>query len=185
MPRGDEVVPVANRLIARFERVLATRDWHPPNHGSFASRHPGRRVGEVIDLNGLPQVLWPDHCIERTPGADFAPGLATRSIAKEFLKGTDPGIDSYSGFFDNGHRQATGLGDYLAREGVREVYLVGLATDYCVQFTALDARRLGLGTAVILEGVRGVDLEPGDGDRALAAMEAAGVRLLHEAEVAE
>jgi nicotinamidase/pyrazinamidase len=178
VPEGDQVVPVANRLLPRFELVVATKDWHPAQHGSFASQHPGRKIGEVIDLNGLPQTLWPDHCVQGTLGAEFAPGLNTGGIQRVFLKGTDPGLDSYSGFFDNGHRQATGLADYLHHRGVAEVYILGLATDYCVQFTAVDARALGFAVTLIADGCRAVDLQPGDGARACETMLRAGIRIL-------
>jgi nicotinamidase/pyrazinamidase len=183
VPRGDEVVPVANRVQPRFELVVATQDWHPPGHGSFASRHPGHRPGDVIDLAGLRQVLWPDHCVQGSPGADFVPGLDMNRVEAIFRKGTDPGIDSYSGFFDNGHRRSTGLGDYLKGRGVNELYVLGLATDYCVKFTALDARRLGFRTFVVEDGSRGVEREPGDVERALAEMRAAGIELVHGAAV--
>ena len=106
---GDQVVPVCNRLAQRFEVVLATQDWHPPNHGSFASQHPGKKPGEVIELNGLPQVLWPDHCVQRSAGAQFHEDFDLRPVAAVFQKGIDPEIDSYSGFYDNGHRRSTGL----------------------------------------------------------------------------
>jgi nicotinamidase/pyrazinamidase len=182
---GDQVVPAANRLTAsgRFDLIVATQDWHPADHGSFASRHPGKRPGEVVDLNGLAQVLWPDHCVQNTGGALFAPGLDTRRIARVFPKGTDPGVDSYSGFFDNGHRRATGLGDYLRARGVTEVCLAGLATDYCVKFTALDARQLGFDTTLVLDAVRGVELKPGDCDRAVEEMKAVGVRVVRSSEL--
>jgi nicotinamidase/pyrazinamidase len=135
VPRGDEVIAVANRLSARadFDVVVATRDLHPAGHGSFASSHPGRRLGEVIDLDGLPQVMWPDHCVEGTPGSELAAALDRSRVARVFVKGTDPAIDSYSGFHDNGHRKATGLGDWLKARGVDEVWVLGLATDYCVR----------------------------------------------------
>jgi nicotinamidase/pyrazinamidase len=185
VPHGDEVIPVINRLIPRFPLVFATQDWHPRNHGSFASNHPGRRVGEFIDLGGLRQILWPDHCVQETPGAAFAPGLDQVPIQHVVRKGQDPSIDSYSGFFDNGHRQSTGLGEDLRARGVKEVYVLGLATDYCVKFTALDAHSLGFNTYVITDGCRGVNLLPGDADRALAELAAAGVRLVTEAEVSK
>jgi nicotinamidase/pyrazinamidase len=177
VPRGDEVVPVANALIdsGRFKLIVATQDWHPANHGSFASQYVGKAVGEVIQLAGLPQVLWPDHCVQDTGGALFAPGLNTRAITRVFHKGTNPQIDSYSGFYDNGHRKGTGLAEYLRGLEVKEVCIVGLATDYCVKFTALDARRLGFETTVVIDGVRGVDLRPGDSERAIEEMRAAGV----------
>ncbi|MBN1911917.1 MAG: bifunctional nicotinamidase/pyrazinamidase [Pirellulales bacterium] len=172
---GDQVVPAANRLMPRFELVVATKDWHPANHLSFASQHPGKGIGDVIDLNGLPQVLWPDHCVEGTPGAEFVPGLDVIGITQVFEKGTDRTVDSYSGFFDNGRRQATGLEDFLRGRHVDEVFILGLATDYCVKFTALDAASLGFKTHLLLDGCRGVDLRPGDVDRAVEEMRAAGV----------
>src|SRR6185295_673667 len=129
---GDKVIPIANKLQAAFPLVVATQDWHPANHGSFAASHPGKNVFEQIDLDGLPQTLWPVHCVQNTAGAALAPGLKPDQIAKIFQKGTDPGIDSYSGFFDNGHRKSTGLGDFLKSQKVTEVFIAGLATDYCV-----------------------------------------------------
>ncbi|HYE17930.1 MAG TPA: bifunctional nicotinamidase/pyrazinamidase [Tepidisphaeraceae bacterium] len=182
---GDAVVPIANRLIAsgKFSEVLATQDWHPAGHGSFASEHPGRKPGEVIDLFGLPQVLWPDHCVQNTGGACFAPGLLTRPIRRIFQKGTDPAIDSYSGLFDNGRRKSTGLADYLRARGTRAVFVCGLATDYCVKFTALDARREGFDVTLIVDACRGIDLSPGDVDRAIEEMRGAGVRVVTSAEL--
>ena len=177
VPRGDEVIPVANQLMPDFDLVIATQDWHPRDHGSFASQHPGRKPFEVVDLHGLPQVLWPEHCVQGSRGAEFAPGLDVQRITKVFPKGTDATIDSYSGFFDNGHRKATGLGDYLKSRGVTDVCVLGLATDYCVKFTALDARALGLNVTLAVNGCRGVDLQPGDCDRAIDAMKKAGVVL--------
>jgi nicotinamidase/pyrazinamidase len=174
VPRGDEVVPVANRLVSRYELVLATQDWHPADHGSFASQHRGRHVGDVIDLHGLDQLLWPDHCVQGTPGAEFARGLDTTGIDHVIPKGTDRDIDSYSGFFDNARRKATGLESYLRQKRVDEVHVMGLATDYCVKFTVLDAVELGFRTVLITEGVRGVDLNEGDCERAIQEMRAAG-----------
>jgi nicotinamidase/pyrazinamidase len=178
VPDGDQMISVANRLQPGFDLVVATKDWHPANHGSFASQHAGKQVGERIDLNGLPQILWPDHCVQQTPGAAFVDGLETGLIERVFFKGTEPGIDSYSAFFDNGHRQATGLGDYLQARGVTDVYLAGLATDYCVKFSALDAVQLGFSVHVIEDGCRAVNLQPGDGRRALEEMRQAGIRLV-------
>jgi nicotinamidase/pyrazinamidase len=178
VPHGDEVVAVANRLMPQFDLVVATQDWHPADHRSFASRHVGRKVGDLIDLGGLPQVLWPDHCVQGTPGADLAPGLAVAGIRKVFRKGTDPAIDSYSAFFDNGHRKATGLAEFLKARGVTEVYVMGLATDYCVKATALDAVGLGFKVWLIEDGCRGVDLHPGDVRRAVEEMAGAGVRVI-------
>lgn len=183
VPEGDAVLPVINRIQPRFDLVVATQDWHPPDHLSFAANHPGRRVGEVIELDGLPQVLWPVHCVQFTPGAELAPGLDTRRIVHVVRKGTDPRIDSYSGFFDNGHRRSTGLADFLRQQQVRELYVAGLATDYCVRATALDAVQLGFPTYLITDACRGVNLKPGDVDRALEEMARAGVRLVHSREM--
>jgi nicotinamidase/pyrazinamidase len=175
---GDRVIPIANALMPKFDLVVATQDWHPPDHGSFAANHPGHRIGEVIDLHGLPQVLWPVHCVQYTPGADFAPGLERQRIDHIVQKGTDPAIDSYSGFFDNGHRKATGLGDYLRSRGVRHIHLLGLATDYCVKFTALDGRAEGFEMTLIEDACRGVNLKPADVERALEEMRDKGVKVV-------
>lgn len=181
---GQEVVPVANRLQRHFEIVIATQDWHPPDHGSFASNHPGKSPGEVIELSGLEQVLWPDHCVQGSTGAEFHPDLDRERIDTVIRKGEDPSIDSYSGFFDNGHRKATGLRDVLIDRGVGRVYVCGLATDYCVKFTVLDALRLGFETLVVTDGCRGVDLNPGDIESAFEAMKEAGAQLVSSADLA-
>lgn len=181
--KGDEVISVANRVQSHFDLVVATQDWHPADHGSFASNHPGSEPGQVIDLNGLRQILWPAHCVQGTRGAEIAEGLDSDRVSRVFQKGTDAGIDSYSGFFDNGHRKATGLGDYLKECGVARVYILGLATDYCVKFTALDARSLGFETHLIQDGCRGVELKAGDIEKAVAEMREAGVRVIRAREV--
>ncbi|MFZ2492249.1 MAG: bifunctional nicotinamidase/pyrazinamidase [Thermoanaerobaculia bacterium] len=180
---GDAVVPVVNRLQPQFDLVVATQDWHPPDHGSFASNHPGRKPGEMSELGGLPQVLWPDHCVQGTHGAELHRELDLRFVAEVFRKGTDPEIDSYSGFFDNGHRKATGLGDFLRDAGVTDVYLVGLATDYCVKWSALDAIQLGFATHVVEDGCRGVELKPGDVAAAIAEVRQAGAKIVRSAEL--
>ena len=175
VPDGGAVVPIINRLQAGFDLVVATQDWHPPDHGSFAANHPGRRPGDTTELAGLPQTLWPVHCVQDTPGADFAPGLASEDWEYVCRKGADPGVDSYSGFFDNGHRHATGLEDFLRMRGVEELWLAGLATDYCVKYTALDARAAGFRVHLIEDACRGVELHPGDTAHALEEMHLAGV----------
>jgi nicotinamidase/pyrazinamidase len=184
VPHGDEVIPIANRLQERFELVVATQDWHPARHGSFASCYPGKKPGDLSELAGLSQVLWPDHCVQGTAGADFAKALEMNRVEAIFRKGTDPRIDSYSGFFDNGHRKATGLGDYLKGRGATDVCVLGLATDYCVKFTALDARQLGFGVALVEDGSRGVELRPGDVAAAIEEMRKAGVEVVRSTEVA-
>jgi nicotinamidase/pyrazinamidase len=175
---GHEVVPVANRVAKEFETVVATQDWHPENHGSFASQHQGRNPGETIELGGIPQVLWPDHCVQDSRGAEFHPDLDTSLITKVFRKGTDPAIDSYSGFFDNGHLRSTGLGEWLREEGVTDVWVMGLATDYCVKFTALDGVKLNFNVRLIEDGCRGVNLEPQDSESAIEEMRGAGVEIV-------
>lgn len=177
VPDGGTIIPLVNQLMSSVPLVVATQDWHPADHGSFAASHPGQNPFALGELAGLPQVLWPAHCVEGTPGAAFAPTLATWRIDRVFPKGTAREIDSYSGFFDNGHRRATGLGDYLRGRGVAHVFVVGLATDYCVKFTALDARALGLEVTLIEDACRGVNLTPGDVDRAIEEMRAAGVMI--------
>jgi nicotinamidase/pyrazinamidase len=177
VPQGEAIVPVANRLMTLAEVVVATQDWHPADHGSFAAGHPGRRPFELAELGGLPQVLWPAHCVQWTGGALLHPGLDTRRIARIFPKGTDPAIDSYSGFFDNGGRKATGLGDWLRARRIEEVLVCGLATDYCVKATAIDAVAQGFRTTVVEDACRGVGLRPDDIPVALAAMRQAGVAI--------
>ncbi|HEY5911788.1 MAG TPA: bifunctional nicotinamidase/pyrazinamidase [Verrucomicrobiae bacterium] len=183
VPEGDAVVPIANRLQPGFEVVVATQDWHPANHGSFAANHPGKRVYDEVKLGGLPQTLWPVHCVQNTKGADFAPGFDRRRIQQVFQKGIDPEIDSYSGFFDNADRRSTGLSEWLKDKRVREIYIAGLATDYCVRFTAFDGLGLGLRTHVIEDACRGVNVQPGDVERALREMRSAGVEVLHSNEL--
>ncbi|WKN40929.1 bifunctional nicotinamidase/pyrazinamidase [Tunicatimonas pelagia] len=175
---GDAVISVANQLQLHLDLVVATQDFHPANHLSFAANHSGKQIGDVIQLNGLNQVLWPNHCVQGTAGAEFADSLQMERVAKIFPKGTDPEIDSYSGFYDNGHRKATGLGDYLKEKGVNRVVIVGLATDYCVKFTALDAKELGFDTTVVRDGTRAVNLQPQDFDKALEEMTAAGIKIV-------
>jgi len=175
---GDAVVGAANALIASgsYDLLVATQDWHPPHHESFAVHHDGFDVGQVIDLHGLSQVLWPVHCVQETAGAAFSEELETRAIDAVFRKGQDPQVDSYSGFFDNGHRVSTGLSEWLREHGVSTVGVCGLATDFCVKFTALDAVAEGFETLLHLAACRGVELSPGDSDRAVEEMRRAGVR---------
>jgi len=180
---GDGVVPVANAIAPSFDLVVATQDWHPAGHASFASSHPGHAQGEVIDVGGAPQVLWADHCVQNSPGASFHSGLDVAAIDALIRKGTDTAIDSYSGFFDNNHAKDTGLAAYLQERGVDEVWIAGVATDYCVKYTALDGRREGFAVVVVQDGCRAVDLAPDDGDRALEEMAAAGCRLTGSAEL--
>jgi len=180
---GDKVVPLANQLQCVFPLVVATQDWHPANHGSFAASHPGKSVFTQTELNGLPQTLWPVHCVQNTPGAELAAALNRKRIDKVFPKGTDAGIDSYSGLFDNGHRKSTGLSEWLKAQGVTEVFVCGLATDYCVKFTALDAAEMGFKTHLIEDASRGVDLRPGDVKHAVEEMKRAGIGVVQSAQL--
>ena len=183
VPHGDEVIPLANELQRSFELVLATRDWHPPNHGSFAANHPGKTPGDRIVLDGIEQILWPVHCVQNTHGAEFAAAFDTSRIGHVFHKGIERNIDSYSTFFDNAHRRHTGLADYLKKRSIEDIYLMGLALDYCVKYSVLDARHLGLNTHVILDGCRGIELEPGDIDRAFNEMKGVGAVLLKSSDL--
>lgn len=179
VPFGNEVVAIANALQAHFDLIVATKDWHPKDHLSFASNHPGKKVGELIQLLGESQVLWPDHCVQQSAGADFHPDLKTDNINKIIYKGSIKTLDSYSAFFDNAHIHATGLEDYLRSQQITDVYIMGLATDYCVKFSALDCIQLGFNVYVIEDACRGIDLNSGDVANALAEMEAAGVQIIH------
>jgi nicotinamidase/pyrazinamidase len=179
---GGAVLPVINRLLAApFRRAVATQDWHPPGHSSFASSHPGRQPFETIEMPYGPQTLWPDHCVAGTPGAALHAGLDQAPIELILRKGCDPAIDSYSGFFENDRRTPTGLHGWLQVRGVTGLFLAGLATDYCVAFSAIDAARLGYRVTVIEDACRGIGLPAGKGttiDIARRDMEAAGVGFL-------
>ena len=169
---------MANKLQSYFDLIIATQDWHPEDHISFATNHPNKVVGDVIQVDHLPQVLWPDHCIQYSKGAQFHPKFDTHKIHKIFHKGIDKNIDSYSAFFDNAKKRSTGLSAYLKVQGVTEIYIVGLATDYCVKFSALDAIELGFRTTVFQDAMEGVNLQPYDSKQAIDIMRQAGARIL-------
>ena len=172
---GDAVVPVINSIMPLFHRVVATQDWHPPDHVSFASSHLGRKPLDRVDAGGIAQVLWPDHCVQATRGAELHPRLETGRIELVLRKGLRKNLDSYSAFFENDRRTDTGLRFYLKGMGTQEIYLCGLATDYCVLASAMDARRLGFRATLVRDACRGVDFPKGSVQEALAAMEKAGV----------
>lgn len=178
VPGGDEIVEPVNRLIRDADLVVATQDWHPANHGSFASNHAGKSPFEVVDWNGSVQTLWPDHCVQGSKGAELAGSLDWNRVEAVIRKGTDPGIDSYSAFYDNGHLRSTGLAGYLRERATDEVVVVGLATDYCVKFTALDAKECGFSTTVVTEASRGVGLNEGDIEAAYEEMANAGIQVV-------
>jgi nicotinamidase/pyrazinamidase len=175
---GDHLVPLINSFQGKFEHILATQDFHPLDHGSFAANHPGKNPYDQIDLFGLNQTLWPVHCVQGTQGAEFHPDLNREPWEAIFQKGKNPQIDSYSGFFDNARRGDTGLGDYLKEKGIRQVYVCGLALDYCVKFTALDAQSLGFETFLITDATRAVNITAEDGDKAIQEMAAAGIKII-------
>lgn len=180
---GDAIIPLANWLASRFSTVIATQDWHPQDHLSFALNNPGKLVGDIVDFNGRKQVLWPAHCVQNKFGAEFHPELKRERIDKVFQKGQNPEIDSYSGFFDNNRAHATGLEEWLKSKGIEELYICGLATDYCVKYTALDAVNLGFKTWLVEDACRGVDLEPGDSAKAISEMRQAGVKIISSREL--
>jgi len=159
VPRGNEIIPLVNQIQEKFDLVVATQDWHPKNHLSFASNHPGKNVFDTIVLGGTEQVLWPDHCVQGEKGALLVKGFDDRPVEAIFRKGTDPEIDSYSGFFDNGRKKSTGLGDYLRGRGVQQVYVCGLAAEFCVLYTALDAIDLGFETYYLEDATRSLSQE--------------------------
>ncbi len=180
---GDVIIPVINQLMeVDFDLVVASKDWHPKDHGSFASIQ-GKAVGDHILLDGLDQILWPDHCVENSAGSEFASELNTDPIEHITHKGMDKKIDSYSAFFDNGHKKSTGLDGILKGEGIEKLYICGLATDYCVKYSALDACNLGYDTFVIEDACRGVNLSEGDSDKALEELRAAGAHIVQSKDV--
>lgn len=181
--RGDEVVPVVNRLAAGFEICVATQDWHPAGHVSFASSHEGRRAYESDDSTKRSQTMWPDHCVQGSPGAAFHPRFEDRYYRMIVRKGFRKGLDSYSAFFENDAKTPTGLDGYLKGLGVKTVVLAGLALDYCVYFSVMDARRLGYKAIVVRDACRAVDLPVGHAERAVADMRARGALVMDAGEI--
>ena len=175
VPQGEAIVPAVNRIAGHFAHVLATQDWHPPGHHSFASSHEGKQPFERIEAFYGGQTLWPDHCVQGTKGAEFHRGVDLRRVELVIRKGFRPEIDSYSAFFENDRRTPTGLSGYLRDRGLQRLFLVGLATDYCVHYSAVDARRLGFEAIVVESGCRAIDLA-GSLVSAWSAMQQSGVR---------
>jgi nicotinamidase/pyrazinamidase len=183
VPEGHTIIPVIDKLVNMpFDEIIATKDWHPRNHASFAPNHK-RQPGEVIDLEGIEQILWPVHCVAETKGAEFVPGWSKERVKKIFHKGTDPLVDSYSTFFDNARRRKTGLADYLKEQGVGRVFLAGLATDYCVKYSAMDAIGLGFDTYVVVDACKGIERHPGDIEHTLNLTKKLGGHLCMSEEV--
>ena len=177
VPQGDEIVPAVNRLAAAFAHVILTQDWHPRGHASFASSHPGRHPFETIELSYGQQILWPDHCVQGTQGAALHPGLDVPHAELVVRKGFRSAIDSYSAFRENDRRTLTGLTGYLKERGFERLTLCGLATDFCVFFSAIDGREAGFEVGVVTSACRGIDVD-GSLSRALRSMNEAGVALL-------
>lgn len=180
---GDEVVPVINRLVSRFDHVVLTQDWHPAGHHSFASSHAGRAPMETVEMAYGDQVLWPDHCVQGTEGAAFCAGLQAPSAELIVRKGFRPDIDSYSAFYENDQSTPTGLAGYLRERGFARLFLAGLATDFCVAFSALDASRLGFDAILIRDACRAIDLD-GSLDHAMSRMKSAGIAIIESAHIA-
>ncbi len=177
VPNAHEIIVIANQLQFYFDCVAVTQDWHPSDHCSFASNHPGHAVGDRIACDGVTQILWPIHCQQNSWGAQFVSDLILKPGTYIAQKGIDPKIDSYSGFFDAARRRATGLTDYFQQHGSIELYIAGVATDYCVQYTALDACQLGFKTYLIIDACRGIRVF--DSMKAVTQMQEAGVILVH------
>jgi nicotinamidase/pyrazinamidase len=179
---GDAIIPLINNMAPAFDCVVLTQDWHPENHRSFASNHSDKNPYDTVEMEYGDQVLWPDHCMQGTKGAEFHPDLITNPAHLIVRKGFRAGIDSYSAFFENDHTTVTGLHGYLQARGVTELMLTGLASDFCVKWTALDGIELGYTVCVVEDAVRGIDLN-GSVDAAFQEMKEAGVKMLHSKDI--
>lgn len=182
VPDGDKIIPVINKISEDFDKVIATQDWHPQKHISFASTH-NKEPYQTIEVKNGTQVLWPDHCIQGTPGADFHRNLILDSVDLIIRKGTDLNLDSYSALLENDKQTETGLQYYLKGLNINDIYLCGLATDYCVYFSALDAKNAGFNTTVILDACRGVDVPEGNIEKALDDMKSKGIQIINHEEL--
>jgi len=176
VPDGESIVDPINNIINNYDLILATKDWHPKDHVSFASNHQNKTVGEIITLNGIDQVLWPDHCVQNTFGSDFPESLNVSNLKKVIYKGIETQIDSYSGFFDNGKIRSTGLSDYLKEKSVKKIDYVGLATDYCLKYTTLDSVSEGFQTRVLVNCIKGIEAK--GCERAIKEMKCKGIELV-------
>jgi nicotinamidase/pyrazinamidase len=176
VPEGDAIVPAVNRLATSFAHIILTQDWHPRGHASFASTHPGKRPFDAIEVSYGPQTLWPDHCVQGTQGAAFHPNLDVPHAELVLRKGFRSAIDSYSAFRENDGRTATGLAGYLKERGFQRITLCGLATDFCVAFSAIDARQAGFEVSIVASACRAIDID-GSLARAMRSMSEAGVRV--------
>jgi nicotinamidase/pyrazinamidase len=178
VPEGDKIIPVINKISGKFKKVIGTQDWHPEGHMSFAVNHPGKKVYDVIEYKGIEQVLWPNHCVQGTPGAGFHPDLDTENIDLILRKGINPEIDSYSAFQENDKKTLTGLEGYLKTLNVKQTYFCGLALDYCVFYSAMDAKEIGFETYVVIDATKGIDSPEGNIDKSLAIMKKKGIKIV-------
>jgi nicotinamidase/pyrazinamidase len=178
VPDGERIITTINKLSKKFKRVIATQDWHPENHMSFSMNHPGKKEFDIVDYNGTKQVLWPAHCVSGTPGADFHPDLAMNNVNLILRKGSNPKIDSYSAFKESDKTTVTGLEGYLKSLETKEIYICGLALDYCVFYSAIDAKELGFETFVIIDGTKGIDSPEGNIDKSINVMKEAGIQII-------
>lgn len=178
IPGGDEIVSVINKLSCKFKKIVATQDWHPPNHVSFAANHPGKKEFDVVNYEGIKQVLWPKHCVAGSEGAEFYPELNTKNFNLILRKGNNPKIDSYSAFRENDKKTLTGLGGYLKNLNVKKTYFCGLALDYCVFYSAVDSRELGFETYVVIDSAKGIDSPEGNIDKSLNVMREKGIEII-------
>lgn len=178
VPDGFKIIPIINELMKKFPIVVVTQDWHPHDHVSFITSHPGKKIGDTVIVNGIPQIVWPVHCVRNTKGAELVEGLNKAPIESNFYKGTDKMIDSYSAFFDNARRKSTGLADYLQSRKINDISIVGVATDYCVLYSTIDALDLGFTVTVIEDGCKGINLSPNDVRDALSTMREKGAKIV-------
>ncbi len=178
VPEIEKIIPVINRIMHNFEIVTASRDWHPANHNRFVENHPGTKAGSFIEVNGSMQLLWPAHCIQETPGADFIPTIDQKLFTRVFNKGTNPNSESYSCFYDNNSQKQSELEEYLKANQVDELYLAGLSSDYSIKHSAIDAVKLGFSTYIILDACRGLEFRSGDVDNAIRDMTSHGVKVI-------
>lgn len=181
--KGDQIIPLVNNLQNKFDKIFVTQDFHPENHKSFAANHSGEEIGNVIEWKGLTQILWPVHCVQGSKGTEFHSDLNQNRWDEVIQKGTNPDVDSYSGFFDNAYKVDTGLNDKLKASQVKRVFISGLALDYCVKFTALDAINLGYETFLFVDCTKAVNLNSGDDVKVIKELEAAGVILINSKEL--
>jgi nicotinamidase/pyrazinamidase len=183
VPLADQLIPIINALIPKFPLVVASLDWHPADHVSFAENHPGKNRGDIVTVKGKDQVLWPVHCVRATKGAELIDRLRKASIASYFYKGTEKSIDGYSAFFDNAQLKSTGLGDYLRSRGINAIYIAGVSTDYCVLYSTIDAIDLGFSVFVVKDACRAINLHPDDEQNAWTAMAEKGAHIVPSSEI--